>query len=156
SSATITAGGSQAYTAEGFDSFGNDLGDVTSGTTFAVGPDGTCAGASCSATVAGSHIVTGANGAASATATLTVTAGALDHLTISPPTATIVAGGSQSYSAEGFDVYGNSTGDITSGTTFTIAGGSCSAMSCGSTVVGDHLVTGSDGSATDSATLTVT
>ena len=39
-SATITAGGSQAYTAEGFDASNNSLGDVTASTTFSIAPNG--------------------------------------------------------------------------------------------------------------------
>ena len=45
-SATITAGGSQAYTAEGFDASNNSLGDVTASTTFSIAPNGSCTGAS--------------------------------------------------------------------------------------------------------------
>ena len=37
-SATITAGGSQAYTAKGFDAANNSLGDVTASTTFTILP----------------------------------------------------------------------------------------------------------------------
>ena len=39
---------------------------------------------------------------------------------------------------------------------FTIAGGTCTDAECSSTISGDHLVTGTDGSATGTATLTVT
>ena len=38
-SATIAAGGSQAYTAEGFDALDNSLGDVTASTTFSIAPE---------------------------------------------------------------------------------------------------------------------
>ena len=47
------------------------------------------------------------------TASLTVTAGSLDHITISPASATIAAGESQAYTAQGVDQYGNSLGDVT-------------------------------------------
>jgi hypothetical protein len=43
----------QSYTAEGFDQFNNDLGDVTGSSTFTIAPDGSCADAVCTATVAG-------------------------------------------------------------------------------------------------------
>ena len=72
--ATIASGGSQDYTAEGFDGSGNSLGDVTGDTTFTIEPDGSCTGASCTASAAGDHTVTGTNGAFSDTATLTVEA----------------------------------------------------------------------------------
>jgi outer membrane protein assembly factor BamB len=73
-SATVTAGDTQAYSAEGFDASGNDLGDVTSATTFAMSGAGSCTGASCSATVPGTYTVTGTDGSATGTATLQVTA----------------------------------------------------------------------------------
>src|SRR5207244_2525018 len=119
-SATITARESQAYTAEGRDIYNNSLGDVTAATTFTITPDGTCTGASCSATVADSssshHTVTGDDGGKTGTASLTVNAGALHHLALSPASATITAGGSQTYTAEGRDLYNNSLGAVTAAT----------------------------------------
>jgi hypothetical protein len=86
----------------------------------------------------------------------TVTAGALAEIRISPTTATIASGGSQNYTAEGFDGSGNSLGDVTGDTTFTIEpDGSCSGASCSATQAGDHTVTGTDGAFSDTATLTV-
>jgi hypothetical protein len=81
----------------------------------------------------------------------------LDHLVLSPTDATITTGGSQAYSAEGFDAHGNDLGDVTSGTTITIDSATvCPAHSCTSTTAGDHTVTGTDGSAHGTATLTIT
>jgi hypothetical protein len=71
-SATISAGGSQAYTAEGFDASNNSLGDVTASTTFSIVPDGSCTGATCTASVAGPHTVTGNDGGRTSTASLQV------------------------------------------------------------------------------------
>jgi len=157
STASVSAGDGQSYTAEGFDPFENSLGDVTSATTFAITPDGTCVGASCSATLAGSHTVTGTDTTKTGSATLTVTPASLDHLVLSPATATMTAGSSQVYTAEGFDQYANSRGDVTSSTTFTIApDGGGGGPPRPATVVGTHTVTGTDGSATGTATLTVT
>jgi hypothetical protein len=79
SSATKAAGVDQAYTAEGYDKFDNDLGDVTSATTFSIS-SGTCAANSCWSTRAGPRKVTGRSGTARGTATLTVTALAAHHL----------------------------------------------------------------------------
>ena len=141
--ATITSGGSQAYTAAGFDAYGNALGDVTSATTFAIAPNGSCTGASCTATVSGAHTVTGTDSGKTGTASLTVNPGPLDHITVSPAAGTIMAGGSQAYTAQGFDGHGNSLGDVTSSTTFTVApNGSCTGASCSATVAGAHTVTG--------------
>jgi parallel beta-helix repeat protein len=154
--ATIAAGGSQTYTADGRDQYNNSLGDVTAGTTFSIAPDGTCTGASCTATAAGPHTVTGANAGKTGTASLTVTAAALDHLVLSPASATITAGGSQSYTAEGRDQYGNSLGDVTSTTTFSISpDGSCSGVSCTASVAGAHTVTGTKAGKTGTASLQV-
>ena len=165
--ASISAGGSQPYTAEGFDSYGNSRGDVTGATTFTITPNGgttgaSCTLASCTATQAGGYTVTGTDGAFSDTAALTVTAGTLASITISPDTASISAGGSQPYTAEGFDSYGNSRGDVTGATTFTIApnggttGASCTVASCTATQAGGYTVTGTDGAFSDTAALTVT
>ncbi len=89
--------------------------------------------------------------------TLTVAFGTLDHIVVSPDPATIVAGTTKSYTAEGFDSQGNSLGDVTAATTFTIdgSGSSCTSAACGSTVVGDYTVTGTDGELSDTAILHV-
>jgi hypothetical protein len=155
-SASISAGGSQAFTAEGFDHFNNDLGDVTASSTFGITPDGSCTGASCTATVAGSHTVTATDGTATGTATLTVNPGPLDHLVVSPASASISAGGSQAFTAEGFDAYNNDLGDVTASSTFGITpDGSCTGATCTATVAGSHTITATDGTATGTATLTV-
>ena len=140
--ASISAGGSQPYTATGYDAHNNSLGDVTATTLFSI-VGGSCSANSCGSTLAGSHAVSGVIGAASGSATLTVTAGPLDHLVLAPATSSIVAGSSQSYTATGFDAYNNSRGDVTGLTAFTIApDGSCTTNSCSATVVGSHTVTG--------------
>src|SRR5207253_2087858 len=105
SSATISAGGSQTYTAEGFDASSNSLGDVTSATTFSITPDGSCSSNVCTATTAGAHTVTGNDGGTTSTASLTVNVGGLDHLALSPASATISSGGSQTYTAQGREQY---------------------------------------------------
>src|ERR671934_136807 len=156
-SATISAGGSQTYTAQGRDQYDNSLGDVTSATTFSIAPDGSCTGATCTASVAGAHTVTGSDAGKNGTASLQVTSGnVLDHIVISPATATITAGGSQSYTAQGFDAANNSLGDVTASTTFSIGpNGSCTGNVCTATVAGSHTVTGNDGGKTATASLTV-
>jgi peptidoglycan/xylan/chitin deacetylase (PgdA/CDA1 family) len=111
---------------------------------------------SCSASKAGSHTVTGTDGTASGNATLTVTPGPIDHLTVSPQSASIGAGGSQAYTAEGFDAAGNDLGDVTAQTSFSISpDGSCSGVSCSARKTGSHTVTGTDSTASGQASLTV-
>src|ERR1019366_8181552 len=155
-SATVSAGTSQAYTATGYDSQDNSLGDVTGATTFSISAGGTCTGASCTASVPGDYTVTGTDGSASGTATLHVTLGGLDHLGLAPVSATVSAGTSQAYTATGYDSQDNSLGDVTGATTFSIsAGGTCTGASCTASVPGDYTVTGTDGSASGTATLHV-
>ncbi|MGB9834981.1 MAG: Ig-like domain-containing protein, partial [bacterium] len=81
----------------------------------------------------------------------------LDHLSLSPQTATITAGGSQSYTLLAYDSFGNSW-DATSSATFSItpsAGGSWSANTYTSEHAGTWTVTSSYGGQTSTATLNV-
>ena len=156
SSGAIGAGSSQGYTAEGFDAFGNSYGDVTASTTFTISPDGSCTATNCTATVAGPHTVTGTYSGKTGTASLTVNAGPLNYLVVTPDTTHVTAGTSQPFTAEGFDLYANDLGDVTASTTFAIApDGSCAGASCTATIAGAHTVTGTDGTATGQATLVV-
>src|SRR5439155_997717 len=120
--------------------YDNSLGDVTASTSFSIAPDGSCTGASCTATVAGTHAVTGTKSGKTGTASLQVTPGAvLDHIVISPSSATISAGGSQAYTAQGFDASNNSLGDVTASTSFSISPeGSCSRNVCTANAGGPH------------------
>lgn len=157
SSSTITAGASQAYQVSGSDAYGNSLGDVTASTTFTVAPDGGCTAATCMATAAGAHLVTAVNGPVSTTAALTVMPGPLATIQISPSSASIVSGQGQTYVVTGADAFGNSLGDVTSGTTLTITpSGSCAAATCTATLGGAHTVMAANGAATAAAVLTVT
>jgi hypothetical protein len=106
-SASISAGGSQSYTATGFDQFNNSLGDITASTTFSIAPNGSCTGASCTATVAGAHTVTGSNGGKTSTASLTITPGAASKLSLTGPTAAVMPGSSFSLKVTLTDQYGN-------------------------------------------------
>jgi hypothetical protein len=154
--ASIPAGGSQTYAAEGVDASDNSLGDVTAGTTFAIAPDGSCQGANCSATVAGPHMVTATNGAAGGTASLLVSPGALDRVAISPASSSIPAGGSQAYTIAGLDAYSNPLGDVTGVSTLRIdPDGSCTGATCTAIVPGPHTVMASDGGKTTTASLLV-
>jgi uncharacterized repeat protein (TIGR01451 family) len=72
--ATIAPGGTQAYTARGLDAYGNARGDVTAATKFKISPNGSCTGASCTATATGPHTVTGTHSKLVDTASLTVAA----------------------------------------------------------------------------------
>jgi hypothetical protein len=121
SSSSITAGGSQAYTATGYDGAGNIVGDVTASTTFTISPDGSCTAATCTATVAGAHIVTGVDGSFSSTANLTVGGGPASALVVAiqgtaPSTP---AGQPASLAITAQDSYGNIATTYTGTITFT-------------------------------------
>ena len=97
---------------------------------------------------------TGTYGSFADDASLTVNAGGLNHITITPQSSTIALGDSQTYTVEGFDAYGNSRGDLTSTTTFAITpNGSCTANICTASVSGLHSVRAQKGAATATATL---
>ena len=72
-SSTIAPGQTQTYSAEGYDSIGDDMGDVTAQTTFTISGQGGCAGNMCGADQAGTYTVTGTvDGGATGTAQLNV------------------------------------------------------------------------------------
>jgi hypothetical protein len=117
---------------------------------------GTSSGKTRTASVAGAHTVTGTKSGKTGTASLQVNAGSLDHIVISPSSATISAGGSQAYTAQGFDASNNSLGDVTAFTTFSITPeGSCAGATCTANAGGPHTVTGNDSGKTNTASLTV-
>ena len=143
--ATITADGSSTYAAEGLDAAGRDLGDVTADTSFSISPDGSCAGATCTATRAGDHTVTAVVDAGgrqiTATAELRVVAGPLASMTLRPNPATVTAGAMVTYTARGEDADGNPRGDVTADTSFSISpDGSCAGATCTAAGPGPHTV----------------
>jgi peptidoglycan/xylan/chitin deacetylase (PgdA/CDA1 family) len=80
----------------------------------------------------------------------------VSRLVLSPKSASISFGQSQTYSASGFDQYGNPLGDVTAQTSFTISpDGSCTGAVCTPAATGSHTVTATDGSASETATLQV-
>lgn len=82
--------------------------------------------------------------------------GAVARIALSPGQATVVAGGQQTFTAEGFDDQGHDVGNFTANTVFSIDGGaSCTGASCTAPDPGTYLVTGTDGALTATATLTV-
>lgn len=171
---TVPAGTSQAYSAEAYDTYGNDLGDVTGSSVFDIAPQSgangaSCSGTSCTATAAGTYAVTATDGSATGTARLDVVAGPVATLTVAPADASSAAGTAVDYTASGQDAYGNPTGDETAATTFSImtstggssmTGAACTGASCSATAAGGYLVDASapttSGTATGSTTLTVT
>ena len=85
--------------------------------------------------------------------------GAPHTLTLQPSTTTVSAGQSTAYTAFATDTFGNSLGNVTGSTNFSIApasGGSFVGNTVAPTVKGTWIVTGVNGSAVDTATLNVT
>jgi hypothetical protein len=78
----------------------------------------------------------------------------VDHITISPASSTIVAGRSQAYATQAFDVYNNST-DVTPQTLTISPNGSCSGNACTATVAGPHSVQATYSGKTATANLQV-
>jgi uncharacterized repeat protein (TIGR01451 family) len=163
--ATVAAQQFQPYVAVGYDAYGNSLGDKTAQTTFTV-DDGECVGESCHSGTAGDRTVTGTLGSVTGTATLTVQAGQLFHITLTGGSPSVVAGTDTApYVVQGFDADGNPLGDVTSGATLSITEGSCDnvAHTCTANVPdngGNHVVTathpGAVGGPTAQADLVVT
>ncbi len=121
--AAVTAGGSHGFTAEAYDAYGNLLGDVTSDTDFTIvesGHGGDWIANRYVAHAAGTWTVRGQYEGMSADVGLDVAAGQLGYIAVSPGAATATAGADQSFTAEAFDVYGNSLGDVTADTSFLI------------------------------------
>jgi len=148
--ASVEAGQPQAFTAEGFDAFGNPVGPVDATYTML---GGSCSGAQCSSTDVGEYTVTGTFEGASDTAALEVTVGPLSYILVSPSVAEIDAGGSHGFSARGYDQYGNPRGPVAA--SFSVTNGGCDGATCGSTVAGAQTVTGVFGGRADTATLDV-
>ncbi|MBI2983077.1 MAG: FecR domain-containing protein, partial [Chloroflexi bacterium] len=111
--ATTVAGDSQTFAAAGADQFGNAL-EITPRWSADAGATCTDAGTCTSATV-GTYTVTATSGGVSGTATLTVVAGAPDHIVIDPTAATVAAGVTRSYTVRAFDAQNNELGDVTAG-----------------------------------------
>ena len=128
---------------------------MTSSTVFTIDAPGTCVGVDCGALVPGDFTVTGTDSGKTGTAILHVIPEGIVSIVISPDGATIVAGGTQTYTALAWDGFDNH--DVTSSTVFTIDGvGSCTDAACGSAIAGNYTVTGTLGLITDTATLHVT
>jgi alpha-tubulin suppressor-like RCC1 family protein len=87
--AGVQIGNAQVYAAEGFDQYGNGLGDVTNATTFKIGPDGSCTGAACTPLSVGTHTITGNDSGKTGTATLSASPA---NLAVTAPSASATYG----------------------------------------------------------------
>ena len=149
-SQTVSAGVSQVYAAEEFDQYGNGLGSVAA--SYSV--NGVAiSGDSVTETVAGVYTVAASYDGLTADASLTVTAGPLASISISPVSQTVAVGVSQVYSAVGFDEYGNGLGSVAA--SYSVNGVAISGDSVTETVAGVYTVEASYGGFVADASLTV-
>jgi hypothetical protein len=87
---------------------------------------------------------------------ITVQHGPLASLIITPASSAIATGGTQTYTVQGLDAFGNPTGNVTGATKFTIIpDGSCGRSVCTAGLNGPHTVTATDHGVTTTAALTV-
>ena len=135
SASTVTAGGSVSMTATArfivpLDAYGHVTSSderIDGAITYTVtGPSGVaqpCAATVCPLTEAGLNQITGSSPAAMSdqgvpvtkvVAQVQVAPGPLSGITLSPPAATIVAGGQQQYTVRAVDAFGNPLSDVTS------------------------------------------
>ena len=158
--ASISAGNSQFFTAAASD--GYNIWDITDQVLWSIN---TTAGGSWNQTTgtytsanAGNWQVTATLDTLSDTATLTVNANSalLDHISISPKTATVTTGTPRSFTVTAYDKYSNSLGDVTSSTAFSASGTSVTGNSIVANNAGFYTVTATYNGLTDTANLTVT
>ena len=152
---TVAAGVSQAYSAEGFDQYGNSLGAASVTWSIDSGAEGTWTANSVIATKVGTWTVTAtdtANSAIFGPASLTVVAGSLASITVTG-SSSVVAGNAASFTAAGADEYGN---PVTIAPTWSVSSGSISAGSVTEKADGSYTVTATVGSVNGGATFSVT
>lgn len=117
---TIAAGQSASFTAEGFDSSDDSLGDFTSSAVWSSN-DSTAVvtGSSIAFTTAGTHTVTATVGSVTETASVTVTAGPVDDVSLELSAVTVLQGNSLTFQAWTVDEYGNKLTNVSSSATVT-------------------------------------
>jgi hypothetical protein len=157
-SAVATARANVAFRAYGSDAFGNQLAEVTGSITVTIGPDGTCANQTCSASTVGPHVVTASAdlslGTVTGEAKLLVVATDIVGLRLNPRSAQIRPDQTATFTAVGVDGDGDVVADLTGYTGFAISpDGACTDDTCTAGELGKHSVTAtlrtSDGSITD-------
>jgi hypothetical protein len=124
--ATVTAGEEQVYAAQAFDAYDNPLGDVTSGTRFTIvdaGHNGRWMRETYTAHTAGTWTVRGSYSGLIDDARLIVEPGEFSYIVVTPGSENVAAGEQLSFTAEAFDAYGNSLGDVTDETEFDVVQG---------------------------------
>jgi hypothetical protein len=158
SSATITSGGTQAYSAIAYDIYNNSLGTVTSYTSWSINASagGSWNSATYTSRYTGTWIVVGTYSGKQSSSTLTVNAGTAYSITVSPSSATITAGTQKTYTATAYDSQGNNLGTVTA--SWSIASGASGSWSSNiytSHTAGSWTVTATYSALQGTASLTV-
>ncbi len=105
--ASVVVGGTQIFTAESKDQFGNAIAATVTWSSSNPNVGNINAAGVFTAVAAGTATITAANGSISGTAILTVATPVLTTITVSPQTATVVVGNNRSFGAAAFDQLGN-------------------------------------------------
>jgi adhesin/invasin len=114
---------------------------VTADTTFSISPDGSCAGAVCTAPTPGTHTITGTNATlGTAMVSTEVTAALATSIMITPASSELVAGGSTRFEVDARDTVGG-TAPVSSATLSIAPNGSCDGLVCTARTAGLHTVT---------------
>ncbi|MHB8572165.1 MAG: RCC1 domain-containing protein [Candidatus Dormibacteria bacterium] len=110
-SATIEDIQTQQYQVSAVDRYSNSLGDVTSSTSFSIGPEGACdnPSATCSGTRTGAHTVTAQYSNYSARASLTLTPGPPAEIAATVSRPNVFPSTSETITVSVADIFGNPT-----------------------------------------------
>ena len=151
---SAVAGSPKVFVVRAYDAYGNARGDVTADSVLVAGGSGTCAAGSCTWQRVGRTTVSATYGSWSDTLDVRVVPGPLARITVSPATATVTVGASQTYLVLAYDGVGNRLGVVTSGSTFTVAGSAtCDGATCTTSAPGRATVSVSYGGLTVTAVL---
>ena len=161
-SASVQTNGTQQFTATGYDQFGNPVSpqptftwSVSGGGS--IGASGLFAAGS---TAGGPFTVTATSANVSGTASVTVTAApVLTTITVAPASASVQTGGTQQFSATGYDQFGHPLSPPPTFTWSLSGGGTISAsglFTAGSAAGGPFTVTARSGAVSGTASVTVT
>ena len=107
---SVTAGSTSIGTATGYDSQGNNLGTETASWSLSPSAGGSWDSNVYTSKYAGSWTVNAAVDGIQGTATLTVNAGSLSYITVSPSLANIFAAGNVTFTSTAYDNQGNNLG----------------------------------------------
>ena len=153
-SASVTSGATQQFAVSVLDSGGNTVA-VTPAWSVSGGIGTMAADGTFTAGTAGSGSITATVNTVSQTASVTVTPGALDTMTIAPSSATVLNGETLQFTATGADANGNT---VSANPTWAVTGGIGSIDTAGlftASAVGSGAVTATSGSVTASVDVTV-